>query len=82
MSSVLLPRRNEKDLEEIPAEVMRQLRFHYAESVLDALAILFPHRSFETDEPLKVDGHGVVDLLRRERVEAPDVQPTMDQPTA
>src|SRR5208283_3215716 len=90
MTDVLLPRRNEKDLEEIPAEVMHQLTFHYAESVLDALAILFPRRSFEMDETLKGDGRtervdgksdsvgdksdsvgGVVDLLRRDRVEAP-----------
>jgi len=87
MTDVLLPRRNEKDLEEIPAEVMHQLRFHYADSVLDALAILFPHRSFEMDETVKVDGRsdsvgGVVDLLRRDRVETPVVQPSMDQPTA
>jgi len=47
MTNVLLPRRNEKDLEEIPAEVMSQLAFHFADSVMDALSVLFPSRSFE-----------------------------------
>jgi len=46
MTRVLLPRRNEKDLEEIPGEVREALSFVFAESVLDALAILFPERSF------------------------------------
>jgi hypothetical protein len=46
MTRVLLPLRNEKDLEEIPAEVLEALDFKFADSVLDALAILFPGRSF------------------------------------
>jgi ATP-dependent Lon protease len=46
MSSVLLPRRNEKDLEEIPPEVREDLSFAFADSVLDALSLLFPQRSF------------------------------------
>ena len=46
MSSVLLPRRNEKDLEEIPPEVREDLSFAFADSVLDALSLLFPERSF------------------------------------
>ena len=82
MTDVLLPRRNEKDLEEIPAEVMHQLRFHYAESVLDALAILFPGRQFKPAEPLPSAVDGVVDLLRRDRVESPDAHQSMDLPTA
>ncbi len=54
MTHVLLPRRNEKDLEEIPAEVHQAMSFAFAESVLDALAILFPGRSFavKPDLPL------------------------------
>ena len=47
MTHVLLPRRNEKDLEEIPPEVMGQLQFHFADSVLDALSVLFPERTFK-----------------------------------
>jgi ATP-dependent Lon protease len=46
MTHVLLPRRNEKDLEEIPLEVHQELSFEFADSILDALAILFPERSF------------------------------------
>jgi len=80
MTNVLLPRRNEKDLEEIPPEVMHQLHFHFAESVLDALAILFPHRTFEAwDETPRPEG--VVDSLRRDIPPAPAVEPSMDQPS-
>jgi len=46
MTHVLLPRRNEKDLEEIPAEVQQDMGFEFADSVLDAIAILFPPGSF------------------------------------
>ncbi len=42
MTHVLLPKQNEKDLEEIPPEVKAELTFAFADSVLDALAILFP----------------------------------------
>jgi len=46
MTHVLLPRRNEKDLEEIPSEVQQDMGFEFADSVLDAFAILFPDGSF------------------------------------
>jgi predicted ATP-dependent protease len=42
MTRVLLPRQNEKDLEDIPDEVREALGFVFADSVTDALAILFP----------------------------------------
>jgi ATP-dependent Lon protease len=45
MTQVLLPRQNEKDLEEIPKEVVEELTFLFADSVLDALSILFPEGS-------------------------------------
>jgi ATP-dependent Lon protease len=50
MTHVLLPRRNEKDLEEIPAEVHQDMGFEFADSVLDAIAILFPQGSFSEGE--------------------------------
>ncbi len=65
MTNVLLPRRNEKDLEEIPPEVLHQLRFDFADSVLDALAILFPQGSFE-HPAARPEPPAVVDALRRE----------------
>jgi hypothetical protein len=59
---------------------MHQLHFHFAESVLDALAILFPHRTFEAwDETPRPEG--VVDSLRRDIPPAPAVEPSMDQPS-
>jgi ATP-dependent Lon protease len=81
MNTLVLPRRNEKDLEEIPAEVLDVLTFHFADSVLDALAILFPGRSFGTavepapTEPPRSDG--VVDALRRTPAEPPMDQPAL-----
>ena len=45
MTQVLLPRQNEKDLEEIPKEVGEDLTFLFADSVLDALSLLFPEGS-------------------------------------
>ncbi len=42
MASVLLPRQNEKDLDEIPDEVREQIAFVFADSALQALGILFP----------------------------------------
>jgi ATP-dependent Lon protease len=45
MTQVLLPRQNEKDLEEIPKEVGEDLTFLFADSVLDALSMLFPEGS-------------------------------------
>ncbi len=42
MTHILLPRQNGKDLEEIPNEVLSSITFVFADSVMDALAILFP----------------------------------------
>ncbi len=80
MTDILLPRRNEKDLEEIPAEVMHQLRFHFADSVLDALAILFPARSIDGAEETPRPG-GVVDALRRDIPPSPAAESPLDQPS-
>jgi hypothetical protein len=67
-------------LEEIPQEVMHQLHFHFADTVLDALAILFPHRSFDSaDEAPRPEG--AVDALRRELPAPPAGEPSMDQPS-
>jgi len=44
MTHILLPRRNEKDLEEIPAEVLQALTFESADTVLEALGLLFPEK--------------------------------------
>jgi ATP-dependent Lon protease len=46
MTHILLPRRNAKDMEEIPDEVQQDMVFEFADSVLEAIAILFPPGSF------------------------------------
>ena len=85
MTNILLPQRNEKDLEEIPAEVSSQLRYHFADSVLDALALLFPARSFdrvgERGAPVDPGAGGVVDILRRDAPDAPPADAPLDQPS-
>jgi len=42
MTHVLLPRPNEKDLEDVPQEVRDSLIFVPVDSVMDAMAVLFP----------------------------------------
>ena len=82
MTHILLPQRNEKDLEEIPAEVMQALTFHFADSVLDALGVLFPDRSFE-EKTQPVTSPGIVDALRRpDPVERSIVDAPVDLPMA
>jgi ATP-dependent Lon protease len=41
INTVLLPRRNEKDLEEIPEHARKQLRFVWLDNIDDALAAGF-----------------------------------------
>jgi ATP-dependent Lon protease len=42
MSDVLMPEMNRKDIEELPREVRTTMSFHLAETILDALLVLFP----------------------------------------
>jgi ATP-dependent Lon protease len=51
MTHVLLPRQNEKDLEEIPHEVLTSLSFVFADSVLNALDILCIPRDGKVEDP-------------------------------
>jgi len=41
IKEIILPRRNEKDLVEIPAEIKSDLKFHFIQNVEDALPIAF-----------------------------------------
>jgi ATP-dependent Lon protease len=81
MTRVLLPRRNEKDLEEIPPEVLQALTFDFADSVLEALAVLFPGRSFAA--PAAQPGPAAVDSAPAPapRVDIPAADLPQDQPT-
>jgi ATP-dependent Lon protease len=45
MTDVLMPEMNRKDIEELPREVRTTMRFHLAETILDALLILFPEQT-------------------------------------
>jgi len=45
MTDVLMPEMNRKDIEELPREVRTTMNFHMAETILDALLILFPQSS-------------------------------------
>ncbi len=42
ISDVMLPSRNEKDLEEVPEEVREELRFHFVSDALEALRVALP----------------------------------------
>jgi ATP-dependent Lon protease len=45
MTDVLMPEMNRKDIDELPREVRTTMNFHMAETILDALLILFPQKS-------------------------------------
>ena len=45
INTVILPKRNEKDLEEVPAEIRKEMNFWFAEHINDALALLFPAKT-------------------------------------
>jgi ATP-dependent Lon protease len=44
IKTFVLPRRNEKDLSEVPAPVLRDLRFVFAGDMADVLEVAFQHR--------------------------------------
>jgi len=44
MTDVLMPEMSRKDIEELPNEVRSTMKFHFAETILDALIILFPQK--------------------------------------
>ncbi|MCX7039499.1 MAG: hypothetical protein NT005_10270, partial [Spirochaetes bacterium] len=74
MTQVLLPKQNEKDLEDIPKEVIQELGFVFADSVLDALSILFPEGNFQK-EPAEVP---VAEVTETEAGPRTDVLPSTD----
>ncbi|MFA4043863.1 MAG: hypothetical protein HZRFUVUK_000642 [Candidatus Fervidibacterota bacterium] len=44
LKEVILPKENEKDVRDLPKEVMHDLKFHYCRTVEEALAIALTHR--------------------------------------
>jgi len=40
IDTVILPERNRKDVEEIPAKIRRRMRFHYVRAMDDALPLV------------------------------------------
>jgi len=44
IKTILLPKRNEKDLEDIPAVIRKRLKFHFCETVQEAIAVALPVR--------------------------------------
>ncbi len=84
MTHVLLPRQNEKDLEEIPNEVFSSLTFMFADSVLDALGILFeadytaagpadrPRERAHKKETARVEKDGLMPDAEQPSVSAPE----------
>ena len=53
LSTVILPKRNEGDLEELPEEVRREIEFILAERIEDALHILFPTSESPRENPIR-----------------------------
>jgi len=44
INTVILPKRNEKDIEEVPEPIRKEMHFLFAERIDDALKLLFPVR--------------------------------------
>ena len=72
MTHVLLPRRNEKDLEEIPPEVQQDMSFEFADSVLDAISILFPRGSLPAGTREEEDAPGTAAHDRERAASVPE----------
>lgn len=49
--TVLLPAHNAKDLEDLPADVRRDLRFHFVEHLADVVPHLFPRKTESDSKP-------------------------------
>jgi len=81
MTHVLLPLRNEKDLEEIPAEVHQDMGFEFADSVLDAIAILFPRGSFPEADSAGQPGRQEDHAKPPEGAATPEDDVPLTQPT-
>jgi ATP-dependent Lon protease len=54
-SRVLLPEGNRKDVEELPREVARSIRFVYVQTIQEALAALFPPELLAATPPAAAD---------------------------
>jgi len=50
LTEVILPRRNEKDLDDVPESVRKTMTFHLASRVDDVLAAALEPRTAETGE--------------------------------
>ena len=50
MSHLLMPELNRKDIEELPKEVLTSIQFEFADSIMDALDILFPPQTWKERE--------------------------------
>jgi len=37
LNKIILPKKNNKDIEEIPKEVLKKLKFHFTDNMLDVL---------------------------------------------
>ena len=44
IKEVILPKRNKKDLEDVPEDVKKALKFHFIQTIDEAIALVFPKR--------------------------------------
>ena len=51
---VILPKRNEADLDDLPESVRKEMQFHLASDVKEVLEIALEPRAAPTEEPLTV----------------------------
>ena len=75
LSSVILPKRNEKDLEEIPKHLLRGLRFIFVETMLDVIkaALRTRNKTYLKTQPL----NNQTSSVRRKRIASPTPRPSV-----
>ncbi len=56
LRTVILPKRNEKDLEDVPEDVRQAIQFVLVETIDEALAVALPDRREGAREPVSKDG--------------------------
>ncbi len=71
LDTVILPRRNEADLEDVPEDVRKEMKFEFVDTVDEVLAAALPRRVGKTRNSHRATGAGVA----RKRRSAPRKSP-------
>jgi len=80
--TIILPSRNEKDLEEVPKEIRKGLRFVFAERIDDALTAIFNRKPARKSTPHRKNTGGGVARKKSTRSKKAAARPTRKKAAA